>query len=216
MRKGGGRDGKPLAPRTVRRMHNIVRAALQQGVRWGWLATNPAVNATPPRTLKIEPRPPTLDDVATLLDFCERDDPDFAMFVRLAAATGARRGELLGVRWKAIDFDGRGCRARGAARRRFARAGRDRRWSVGSVHRASQGDLRVRVPCRRHGAREPKPTVATRCAGWCAAVRGRVVKRRVRDAERSRRVVHRSSRSSLSTSTRRRRDNPLVDIRPSW
>lgn len=107
MRKGGGRDGKPLAPRTVRRMHNIVRASLQQGVRWGWLATNPAINATPPRTMKIEPRPPTPDDVATLLDFCERDDPDFAMFVRLAAATGARRGELLGLRWKSIDFDGR-------------------------------------------------------------------------------------------------------------
>ena len=107
MRKGGGKHGKPLSPRTVRRMHNMVRAALQQGVRWGWLATNPAVNATAPRTLKVEPRPPSPDEVGSLLDACERDAPDFAMFVRLAAATGARRGELLGLRWNAIDVDGR-------------------------------------------------------------------------------------------------------------
>jgi integrase len=35
---------------------------------------------------------------------CERD-PDFGVFLRLAAATGARRGELCAVRWSAVDLD---------------------------------------------------------------------------------------------------------------
>lgn len=36
-------------PSTVRRMHGIVRCGLSQGVRWGWLGHNPALDASPPR-----------------------------------------------------------------------------------------------------------------------------------------------------------------------
>ncbi len=107
MRKEGGRGGKALEARTVRRAHSIVGAALQQAVRWGWIGVNPATNASPPRSRKIEPKPPAPGEVATLLAYCETTDPDFATFVRLAAATGARRGELLGLRWSAIDFEHR-------------------------------------------------------------------------------------------------------------
>lgn len=31
----GGRNGRPLAPGTIRRIHGILRRALAQGVRWG-------------------------------------------------------------------------------------------------------------------------------------------------------------------------------------
>jgi integrase len=105
MRDRGGRKGASLSPRTVRRIHNIVHSSLQQAVRWGWVTTNPASNASPPRTIKTDPKPPAPDEVARLLEECERTDPSFTMFVRLAAATGARRGELVGLRWSAVDFD---------------------------------------------------------------------------------------------------------------
>jgi hypothetical protein len=35
------RRTRPLAPGTIRRIHGILRRALQQGVRWGWLSANP-------------------------------------------------------------------------------------------------------------------------------------------------------------------------------
>ena len=39
---GGGVNGAALAPGTVRRAHGILRRALSQGVKWGWLGVNPA------------------------------------------------------------------------------------------------------------------------------------------------------------------------------
>jgi len=48
----GGPQGHPYAPSTIRRVHGIVRRVLVQGVRWGWLTHNPAIEASPPRVLR--------------------------------------------------------------------------------------------------------------------------------------------------------------------
>ena len=45
----GGSRGGPLAPGTIRRIHGILRRALGQGVKWGWLGVNPAVVTAPPK-----------------------------------------------------------------------------------------------------------------------------------------------------------------------
>lgn len=107
LRRSGGKGGQPLAPRTVRRVHNILHSALEQAVRWEWLPTNPATRSSPPKLGPLDIRPPDPEEVGRLLAAAEADDPDFAMFLRLAAATGARRGELCGLRWRSVDFAGR-------------------------------------------------------------------------------------------------------------
>lgn len=107
LRKRGGLNGRPLSPASVRRVHVIVRRSLQQAVKWGWLATNPAANASPPRTLPSRITPPSPDDVSRLLSLARAEDPDLGVFLRLAAATGARRGELCALRWSDVDFDAR-------------------------------------------------------------------------------------------------------------
>jgi len=43
---GGGRNGTPLSPATVRKVHTVLRLALEQAVRWQWLAENPALHAS--------------------------------------------------------------------------------------------------------------------------------------------------------------------------
>jgi len=53
-----------LAPATVRRIHGILRRALAQGVKWGWLGINPAAATTPPRVPQSEIAPPSGPDVA--------------------------------------------------------------------------------------------------------------------------------------------------------
>jgi integrase len=106
LRDEGGEGGKPLSPGTVRRVHNIVRRALEQALRWGWIVGNPAAHASPPRLQRREQKPPSSDEIAVLFRAAEEDDPDFATYVRLAAASGARRGELCGLRWKALDLAG--------------------------------------------------------------------------------------------------------------
>jgi len=62
----GARGGKPLAPSTVRRTHNVLHRALVQAVRWGWLGVNPAAAASPPRLPTRDIRPPTPEQVRLL------------------------------------------------------------------------------------------------------------------------------------------------------
>ena len=48
-RRHGGQQGRPLAPNTVVRIHALLHRALGQAVKWGWLTSNPASAASPPR-----------------------------------------------------------------------------------------------------------------------------------------------------------------------
>ena len=59
LQASGGVGGKPLAPATVRRTHGILRRALGQGVKWGWIGVNPAAATTPPRVPASDIAPPT-------------------------------------------------------------------------------------------------------------------------------------------------------------
>jgi len=92
-----------LSPKTVRNVHVMIRKALADAVDWGFLASNPAEHARPPR---IPRRPPAVwlpRDVARFLTLA-KDDRFFALYL-LAATTGMRRGELCGLRWPAVDLD---------------------------------------------------------------------------------------------------------------
>lgn len=95
--------GGPLSAASVRRIHVVVHAALEQGVAWEWLLFNPAAKASPGRVERPDVVPADTAEVLTLLDKAERTDPDLAVFLVLAAVTGARRGELCALRW--TDFD---------------------------------------------------------------------------------------------------------------
>jgi integrase len=101
--RGGGRDSRPLAPGTVHRVHVVLHRAFTQAVRWEWVWLNPAHAASPPRVAPAEVRPPSPDQVHRLLAHVEDRDPDFATYLWLAASTGARRSQLLGLRWSEID-----------------------------------------------------------------------------------------------------------------
>jgi integrase len=101
----GGRAGRPLSAATIRRTHGVLHRALGQGVRWGWLSRNPASSASPPRVPTPDIRPPSPADLAELFAHARRSDPDLADFLLLAAATGARRSELVALRWSDVDLD---------------------------------------------------------------------------------------------------------------
>jgi integrase len=99
----GGAEGRPLAAGTVHRVHVVLHRALTQAVRWEWVWHNPASAASPPRVPPAEVRPPTPDQVQRLLIYVDERDPDLATYLWLAASTGARRSQLLGLRWAEID-----------------------------------------------------------------------------------------------------------------
>ena len=116
-----GRSRGPYAPATIRRVHGIIRRALAQGVRWGWIIHNPATDASPPRVPMKELKPPDPDQVVRLFRLAQESDPELATFILLAASSGARRGELLALRWSDIDLAG----ARLSIERGIVRVGDD-------------------------------------------------------------------------------------------
>ena len=103
---GGSRSG-PLAPGTVRRIHGILRRALGQGLKWGWIGVNPAVATTPPRVPQPDINPPSSAEVARVLRRAAETSPELACFLMLSAATGARRSEIVALRWGDVDMANR-------------------------------------------------------------------------------------------------------------
>ena len=95
---------KKVSAASVRKAHTVLRAALTQAVKWRLIHSNPAAVASPPRVIKPAINPPDPADVIRLLEVAEAEDPEFGLFVRLAAVTGCRRGELCGLQWH--DFLG--------------------------------------------------------------------------------------------------------------
>ena len=102
----GGRDGRALSALTVAHIHRTLRKALADAVEIEQLlAVNPAERSKRPRHHGTEPgRVWTTEQLDHFLAVA-RAHRLFA-FYRLAAYTGARRGELLYLRWQAVDLDG--------------------------------------------------------------------------------------------------------------
>lgn len=99
----GRRDGKGgLSTRSVRILHVIIHRALRDAVRWGLVARNVADLADPPRTGPRRRRSGPEQVSAFLRSVA---DDRLAGLWRLAAATGMRRGELLGLRWADVDLE---------------------------------------------------------------------------------------------------------------
>ena len=69
--RSGRRDGAPMSPATVHRIHGVARRALTVGVRWGWLTANPAFIAMPPRSTRRAISPPAPNDVSRLIAAAE-------------------------------------------------------------------------------------------------------------------------------------------------
>ena len=94
-----------MSPGTVRRVHAILSAALNYAVSWGWIDRNPADYAHPPKLPRRRALPPQPEQVAELLNAAAATDDELAVFLWLAVTSGARRGELVALRWIDVDFD---------------------------------------------------------------------------------------------------------------
>lgn len=104
LRRSGIR-GEPLAPSYIRRIHGTLHLALEQAVAWGWLARNPASRAAPPPMPRGGLVPPDAAQVMLLLDEAAKANPVLGAYLWVAAAAGARRGEVAGLRRSDIDFE---------------------------------------------------------------------------------------------------------------
>lgn len=117
LQQGVGFRGRPLALRTIQYIHGVIHKALADAVRLEILPRNVAANATLPR---IDIRGDgvkeiscwSVEELRRFLDHTKGSDHHPLWMV--AAATGLRRGELLGLRWDDVNLPGRSLTVRRA------------------------------------------------------------------------------------------------------
>jgi integrase len=104
-----------LSPRSVQYIRAILRAALAQALRWGYVERNVAALATPPRQQAKEVEALSADNAQRLMN-ATRDDRLGNLFAT-ALYTGMRQGELLGLRWPDVDLEAGTLRVRQAVQK---------------------------------------------------------------------------------------------------
>jgi integrase len=102
--KTGRKDGKEggLSPRTRVHFHRVLKSALKHAVQLQLIGRNPAEFVKPPKAMKATISVLTVEESAALLESMKGSRIYWP--VLLALTTGMRRGEILALRWKNIDF----------------------------------------------------------------------------------------------------------------
>jgi integrase len=92
-----------LSPRTVQQIRAILRSALAQAARWGYIERNVAALTDPPRQVKTQIQPLTATQAQRLL--IGTSEEWYGSLFAVALFTGMRQGEILGLTWKDVDLD---------------------------------------------------------------------------------------------------------------
>jgi integrase len=149
----GSENRKPLSTKTISYVHSTLHKVLADAVDAGLLGRNVAANAKPPRpagkaTGGINSWEP--QELARFLEVVR--DTRLGAIWRLAAMTGMRRGEILGLRWRDLDLE----RARLSVRQAVVAVGYEVVHSTPKSHSARVIDLDAETveQLRAHRARQ--------------------------------------------------------------
>lgn len=91
-----------LSRRTVQYLHSILHRALDQAVKWNILPRNPADAVEVPRPNRPDMTTLTPEQARTLVAALQEDA--LGPLYIIALLTGARRGELIALRWQDVDL----------------------------------------------------------------------------------------------------------------
>lgn len=92
-----------LSANTVLVIHGMLHKALQSAIRWNMLPFNVCDRVDIPRKVPFEIHPLTNEQIQKFIDAVHKH-PNGALFI-LAIATGMRRGEIAGLKWRDINLE---------------------------------------------------------------------------------------------------------------
>ncbi len=101
---GGGKDNRPLSPRTVGHAHRVLHRALARAAEIELVSRNVAGVIKPPRVEETEVEILKADEVNAVLKALHGHALE--PIAVLALSSGARRGELLALAWANVDLNG--------------------------------------------------------------------------------------------------------------
>ena len=99
------RTGEVLSPKTILEHHRLISTVLDQAEKEGLVPFNVAAKATLPKVSKKEVNYFQPEQVAAIRDALDAEPLKWKTLTHLLLITGARRGEVLGLKWSSIDFE---------------------------------------------------------------------------------------------------------------
>ncbi|MGG0175791.1 tyrosine-type recombinase/integrase [Gottfriedia acidiceleris] len=96
-----------LPSENIQKVHTLINDSLKKAERWDLISKNPASLVDRPKSIKKEITVWNVAEVQTFLKNAIGYNRYYIAFL-LALTTGMRQGEILGLRWKDVDFE-RGC-----------------------------------------------------------------------------------------------------------
>ncbi len=97
-----------LSAKSIKNFVSFISTVFDYAVKQQMVSSNPCRNVTLPTIVQKERNVYTMEEVQHILELFETEKekyPQFVMFFTLAVFTGLRRGELLGLEWKDIDWE---------------------------------------------------------------------------------------------------------------
>lgn len=98
-------NARTLAPKTVLEYHRLISSVLAQAEKESLVPFNVAAKATLPKVTKKEINYFQPEQITAIRDALEKESPKWKMITHLFLITGARRGEIVGLKWDAVDFE---------------------------------------------------------------------------------------------------------------
>ena len=111
----GSLQEKSLSESTRRNIYAVVKAIFQDAVSDGLISKSPMTGVKRPRMTRREARFLTTQEVMRVLD--DLKESRYLSPITLAAMTGMRRGEVLGLYWEDIDLEAATVRVRATVSR---------------------------------------------------------------------------------------------------
>ena len=99
------RDNKALSAKTVLEHHRLISTVLEQALKEGLVAVNVASRATLPKVERKEVNYFQPEQIAAIREALEHEPLKWKALVHMLLITGARRGEVLGLKWDNVDFE---------------------------------------------------------------------------------------------------------------
>ncbi len=100
---GEFREFKKLSPKSILYVHRVLSKALEDAFIDDMIPKNPAKAVKPPKVTKFKAGFLEVAQIRTMLEKFATDDLYIPVY--LSVVLGLRRGEVLGLHWKHINFD---------------------------------------------------------------------------------------------------------------
>ncbi|MCL1810520.1 MAG: tyrosine-type recombinase/integrase [Clostridiales bacterium] len=98
-------EDRVLSASTIGHYHSFISSVLERAVKWNLILSNPCRRIDPPKAEKKTPQYLNEHEAARMIELLQNEDEPHRTLFTLLIYSGMRRGEVMGLEWKDVNFD---------------------------------------------------------------------------------------------------------------